>query len=533
MTSMFSSPVYEQITVTMSGKRAKHWLLTVPCNTPNAKFWENPVTMMHIEYLVGQEEVSKKTAYNHYQLYMVLKESKRIKWIHDHIHATCHCEVKRGSVAEAIDYCTKEDTRKPNGVRIELGVRPKEQSGKAVNCRNIQEINPDTCREKDDTKKDAQTIILRLKEEYIPLEAIPVDVLLLPGFINTWRAFIKDMVGPMRPNLKIVTLIGPPGCGKSYAIAEHFPKAGRVMYGNNGTWFCNAKSRVMVFEEFMGQIPLQNMLKYLDPYPMSLEVKGGTEPAFYDLVIITSNTPVKDWYTTADEFKDKPGDPTAATTAKKRRVDALAALHDRLGLNPLSRTCGEIRQYALQPENLMPIKDQIAAIREEIMAFLGRIKVEMESKPCPQWTDISLKTVEDTDVMEVLPSAQDPNAELSPIDELQHPHKTADGLTAEERDLADYMDELKKQAEAKDMAEDISDDDSDFETQQDDVIYQKTSVPAATAAAAAPKRIVVKTETNEEDEFFSNPEIHESEPRVIAMGGTIIGSQMPTPKSDN
>ena len=35
----------------------------------------------------------------------------------------------------------------------------------------------------------------------------------------------------------------------------------------------------MVFEEFAGQIPLQKMLKLLDPYPMALEVKGGMRPA--------------------------------------------------------------------------------------------------------------------------------------------------------------------------------------------------------------------------------------------------------------
>ena len=30
------------------------------------------------------------------------------------------------------------------------------------------------------------------------------------------------------------------------------------------------------------------MLKYLDPYPMALEVKGGMRPAMYETVIITA-----------------------------------------------------------------------------------------------------------------------------------------------------------------------------------------------------------------------------------------------------
>ena len=42
----------------------------------------------------------------------------------------------------------------------------------------------------------------------------------------------------------------------------------------------------------------------------------GTEPAMYRLVIITSNTLIDAWYTVADEFRDRVGDPTAITTAK-------------------------------------------------------------------------------------------------------------------------------------------------------------------------------------------------------------------------
>ena len=86
----------------------------------------------------------------------------------------------------------------------------------------------------------------------------------------------------------------------------------------------------MVFEEFAGQIQLQKMLKFLDPYPMALEVKGGMRPAMYETVIITSNTRPDGWY------KDE--------EAGGKRTDALLALWDRLGFkngnNTICRTCG-------------------------------------------------------------------------------------------------------------------------------------------------------------------------------------------------
>ena len=63
----------------------------------------------------------------------------------------------------------------------------------------------------------------------------------------------------------------------------------------------------MVFEEFAGQIQLQKMLKFLDPYPMALEVKGGMRPAMYETVIITSNTRPDGWYRDEQEGGQEDG----------------------------------------------------------------------------------------------------------------------------------------------------------------------------------------------------------------------------------
>ena len=81
----------------------------------------------------------------------------------------------------------------------------------------------------------------------------------------------------------------------------------------------------------------EKMLKYLDPYPMALEIKGGMRPAMYETVIITSNTRPDGWY------KDE--------EAGGKRTDALLALWDRLGFkngnNTICRTCGTYLEPAL------------------------------------------------------------------------------------------------------------------------------------------------------------------------------------------
>ena len=103
------------------------------------------------------------------------------------------------------------------------------------------------------------------------------------------------------------------------------------------------------------------------------------------------------------------GDPTAITTAKRRRIDALGALWDRLGYKRISRTNGSFYEYTLDENLGIPISEQINQIRDQIMTILSEAKSNLEHP----------------EVLS-LPSSQDPLASVPIIEHEELPDEEED-----------------------------------------------------------------------------------------------------------
>ena len=54
---------------------------------------------------------------------------------------------------------------------------------------------------------------------------------------------------------------------------------------------------MLVFEEFNNQIPIEEMLNYLDVYPLMMPARYNDRVACYTRVYITSNIPLEYQYT--------------------------------------------------------------------------------------------------------------------------------------------------------------------------------------------------------------------------------------------
>ena len=97
--------------------------------------------------------------------------------------------------------------------------------------------------------------------------------------------------------LQVSYLYGASGSGKTRSIYEsHDPRniyrvtnyraaRGISFDGYHG-------QEVLVFEEFSSQIPIEDMLNYLDIYPLALPARYNDKTACYTKVYITSNSPL-------------------------------------------------------------------------------------------------------------------------------------------------------------------------------------------------------------------------------------------------
>ena len=286
----------------MSDNKIKKWVFTINNPVDSDIFWVNRAG--DLQYMILQEECGANGTH-HWQGYLILKKRQRFSWVKNQLNSRAHWEKARGTDEECIAYCTKEDTRVEGGLQVEIGERPQQRSSGSS---------------KSELKEAAMKELEELKQGYKRPREIDVAALLAPGFAAAYKLLTTDVLGPYRPQLRILTMVGPPGTGKSYAIQKHFPEHGKCIVGNSGIWFQNPCAEVMVFEEFCGQIQLQRMLQFLDVYPLALEVKGGMAPAMYKTVIITSNTQPDGWYKGAVD-----------QAQVQRREDAIYALWDRIG----------------------------------------------------------------------------------------------------------------------------------------------------------------------------------------------------------
>jgi len=255
----------------MPSAQAKIWLFTIP-----AADWNPPAALPPcLVYLRGQREIGE-SGFDHWQLVGHFARSVRLSAAKDAFCLSAHAEPTRSARAEA--YVWKEDTAVA-GTRFELGTRPVR--------RNVP---------KDwDAIWDAAT--------RGDVMAIPSDVRLRCW--TTIKKISESFIQPLAIVRTCHVFWGKTRTGKSRRAWE---EAGISAYSKDPRtkfWCGYSGQEHVVIDEFRGTIDIANMLRWLDRYPVRVELKGSSTSLGMTTCWITSNLHPREWYPDLDdETKD-------------------------------------------------------------------------------------------------------------------------------------------------------------------------------------------------------------------------------------
>lgn len=245
----------------------------------------------YFRYHVCQEELGENGT-PHIQGYFELTRGVRLAAVKKMIPGA-HFEVRRGTAQEAIDYCTKEDTRQAGPYH-------------------------------EGTPSGGQGKRSDIKDAYAALRAGKSDLEILEEHTEF---FIKYQRGYTAARLLLQTkrtwktevwyIYGPPGLGKSKLAASQAPTA-YYKPANDPWWDGYSGEADVILDDFTsGWFKWANLLQLLDRYALRVPVKGGFTSFTAKRLYITSNTRPWDLYGS----KHADGTPKHPIGAFLRRID--------------------------------------------------------------------------------------------------------------------------------------------------------------------------------------------------------------------
>lgn len=249
-----------------AAKQARIWLGTIPYSEE----YGLSDRLDQVQYAKGQREIGE-SGYEHWQLVVYFGKPVRLAAITKIFGTGTHWEPTKSSAAE--EYVWKESTRVV-GSQFEHGKKSMDRS----------------------SSKDWAAI--KSAAQCGELESIPPDV-----FVRCYqqlRRIESDHLRPVAIERKVFCFWGITGSGKSRrawdeAGFEAFPKDPRSKF-----WDGYRGHEHVVIDEFRGGIDISHVLRWLDRYPVVVEVKGSSTVLKAKTIWITSNLDPRLWYPDLD-----------------------------------------------------------------------------------------------------------------------------------------------------------------------------------------------------------------------------------------
>lgn len=262
----------------MPAAQFKWWLLTTWIDLEDGNTWDgHPIDNFYehpdlFDYGKGQMEECPESLRRHWQWILHTKKKMTAVALQDALAGVNWVIGMRKNQAD--EYVHKEDTSL--GHQFEHGKRP---------------FHSDQSED-----WDAQLELYRTHQ----FEQMNTRVFVLHG--SNFERAISTMVRPISGPKEVIVITGPKDTGKSRQVWTL--NCGPNIYDtdkiyplwNYQWWDGYTGQEILLVEEYMGQWPIDFLLKLLDRYPLRVPRKGSSVWLRLRKIYFTSNLPLEEWY---------------------------------------------------------------------------------------------------------------------------------------------------------------------------------------------------------------------------------------------
>ncbi|MCR4693178.1 MAG: viral replication protein [Firmicutes bacterium] len=276
----------------MSNSQSRKWILVI--NNPNeCEFTHERICeiMMKFfpDYFCMADEVAKTGTF-HTHIFIYSHSPIRFSTLKNRF-PIAHIEKAIGSAKQNRDYILKtgkwENDEKAEtsveGSFYEYGTLPKEREENNPKMSMLIE-NIRGGKQTSEIIEDAPEFAFRIR-----------DIDALRQVLNAEKYLSENR------DLYVTYIFGASGTGKTRSIykkhnAKDICRITNYRIGKGVSFDGYSGQDVLVFEEFNSQIPIEEMLNFLDIYPLNLPARYNDRTACYTKVYITSNIPFSEQY---------------------------------------------------------------------------------------------------------------------------------------------------------------------------------------------------------------------------------------------
>ena len=257
----------------------------------------------HLKYMVYQQEKAPTTGKLHFQCYFEFQKRTRLNTLKKQF-PHCYWENRRGTAREAINYCTKLESRVTEPVFF----------GKASG--DYDEIPTEMGVHQTPGEKRKRTSALQMiVNDMVKYSKTPNDIAREhPDVFVRHSNGLQKLATILQPSRNDKTTVfvyyGIPESGKSrsawelareYYNEEDIYSYDKMAISGQEWWQNYNNQKCVIIDEYNGSVlSWERLLKLLDRYPVYVPYKGGSSSFNAEMLIITSNYPPSSWYPNND-----------------------------------------------------------------------------------------------------------------------------------------------------------------------------------------------------------------------------------------